>query len=243
MRVLVPGAGLGRLAWEVVRNGAVPPSWQPSLGHAHRVSAPTRLLLSSQRVFAAHGQSDSYFPMYDVDLTSVYLQLIASAFILNHAPEPNSIPLYPYLHSISNIRSRQDLLAPCWIPDVNPNEIAGGAADFSFAAGDFLEVYGDTPGMLLRPICASPRQRTDSIFLVPQAPGMSASPASSWIRRGISSSTSRRSIPCSNREDSGSTAVSHMSPIMYHPITLTYVHCQVRRCGTLRTTATRLLSS
>lgn len=151
MRVLVPGAGLGRLAWEVVRKGAVPPSWQPSLGHAHRVSAPTRLLLSSQRVFAAHGQSDSYFPMYDVDLTSKCLQLIASAFILNHAPEPNSIPLYPYLHSISNIRSRQDLLAPCWIPDVNPNEITGGAADFSFAAGDFLEVYGDTPGELSSP--------------------------------------------------------------------------------------------
>lgn len=73
-------------------------------------------------------------------------QLIASAYILNHAPEPNSIPIYPYLHSLSNIRSKQDLLAPCYIPDVNPNEIAGGPADFSFAAGDFLEVYGDGPG-------------------------------------------------------------------------------------------------
>lgn len=74
------------------------------------------------------------------------LQLIASAYILNHAPEPNSIPLYPYLHSLSNIRSREDLLTPCYLPDVNPNEIAGGPADFSFAAGDFLEVYGDAPG-------------------------------------------------------------------------------------------------
>lgn len=73
-------------------------------------------------------------------------QLIASAYILNHAPEPNSIPLYPYLHSLSNIRSREDLLTPCYLPDVNPNEIAGGPADFSFAAGDFLEVYGDAPG-------------------------------------------------------------------------------------------------
>ncbi len=73
-------------------------------------------------------------------------QLIASAYILNHASEPNSIPLYPYLHSLSNIRSREDLLTPCYLPDVNPNEIAGGPADFSFAAGDFLEVYGDAPG-------------------------------------------------------------------------------------------------
>ncbi|GAA6015119.1 hypothetical protein JCM8202_004886 [Rhodotorula sphaerocarpa] len=104
VRVLVPGAGLGRLAWEVVRKG----------------------FSCQANEFSLH-------------------MLIASAFILNHAPEPNSIPLYPYLHSISNIRSRQDLLAHCWIPDVNPNEIAGGAADFSFAAGDFLEVYGDTP--------------------------------------------------------------------------------------------------
>ncbi|CEQ39662.1 SPOSA6832_01221, partial [Sporobolomyces salmonicolor] len=92
-RVLVPGAGLGRLAWEI---------------------------------------------------------LIASAFILNQTTRPREFPLHPYLHSFSNIRNKDDLLVPSWIPDVAPSEIAEGPeetrGDFSFAAGDFLELYGDAPG-------------------------------------------------------------------------------------------------
>lgn len=77
-------------------------------------------------------------------------QLIASSFILNSTTRTNEYPIYPYLHSFSNIRNKEDLLTPSWIPDVSPNEIVesvdgkGGETkgDFSFAAGDFLELYG-----------------------------------------------------------------------------------------------------
>ncbi|GAA5820698.1 hypothetical protein JCM3770_001457 [Rhodotorula araucariae] len=105
VKVLVPGAGLGRLAWEIVRAG----------------------FSCQANEFSLH-------------------MLIASHFILNHTEEPNAFALHPYLHTFSNIRSREDLLAPCYLPDVRPDEIAGSAADFSFAAGDFLELYGGAPG-------------------------------------------------------------------------------------------------
>ncbi|GAA5918889.1 hypothetical protein JCM1841_006662 [Sporobolomyces salmonicolor] len=108
-RVLVPGAGLGRLAWEIVRAG----------------------FSCQANEFSLH-------------------MLIASAFILNQTTRPREFPLHPYLHSFSNIRNKDDLLVPSWIPDVAPSEIAEGPeetrGDFSFAAGDFLELYGDAPG-------------------------------------------------------------------------------------------------
>ncbi|BGP16379.1 hypothetical protein JCM10213_004922 [Rhodosporidiobolus nylandii] len=104
-KVLVPGAGLGRLAWEIVRAG----------------------FSCQANEFSLH-------------------MLIASAFLLNACSTPNEFPLYPYIHSFSNTRSKEDLLRPCFIPDVAPDEIAGGEADFSFAAGDFLELYGCDQG-------------------------------------------------------------------------------------------------
>ncbi|GAA5874463.1 hypothetical protein JCM16303_005861 [Sporobolomyces ruberrimus] len=108
-RVLVPGAGLGRLAWEIVRKG----------------------FTCQANEFSLH-------------------MLIASSFILNSTTRINEYPIYPYLHSFSNIRNKEDLLTPSWIPDVSPNEIVESVAgkggetkgDFSFAAGDFLELYG-----------------------------------------------------------------------------------------------------
>ncbi|GAA6001344.1 hypothetical protein JCM10207_006617 [Rhodosporidiobolus poonsookiae] len=105
MNVLVPGAGLGRLAWEIVRSG----------------------FSCQANEFSLH-------------------MLIASAFILNSTSQINEFALYPYLHSFSNIRTKADLLLPSHIPDVSPDVIADSPADFSFAAGDFLELYGDAPG-------------------------------------------------------------------------------------------------
>lgn len=74
--------------------------------------------------------------------------LIASHFILNHTHAPNAYALHPYLHSLSNARSRHDLLAPSYVPDVRPDAIASAGAtsdsgaQFSFAAGEFVELYG-----------------------------------------------------------------------------------------------------
>ncbi|GAA5886031.1 hypothetical protein JCM6882_004240 [Rhodosporidiobolus microsporus] len=104
-KVLVPGAGLGRLAWEVVRAG----------------------FTCQANEFSLH-------------------MLIASAFLLNNTSRVNEFPLHPYIHSFSNTRTKTDLLEPCYIPDVDPAEITDSGADFSFAAGDFLELYGERTG-------------------------------------------------------------------------------------------------
>ncbi|GAA5850583.1 hypothetical protein JCM8547_001920 [Rhodosporidiobolus lusitaniae] len=104
-KVLVPGAGLGRLAWEVVRAG----------------------FSCQANEFSLH-------------------MLITSSYLLNHTSVPNSIPLHPYIHTFSNTRTKADLLEPVYVPDVNPEEISGSEAEFSFAAGDFLELYGEDEG-------------------------------------------------------------------------------------------------
>jgi carnosine N-methyltransferase len=44
------------------------------------------------------------------------------------------------------MRSSSDLLTPILIPDVLPSDVSSSEGDFSFAAGDFLEVYGNAPG-------------------------------------------------------------------------------------------------
>lgn len=67
--------------------------------------------------------------------------LIASSFILNGTTSINQFSLYPYLHSFSNSRSASDLLAPVPIPDVLPSDVEDSQGDFSFASGDFLQVY------------------------------------------------------------------------------------------------------
>lgn len=53
------------------------------------------------------------------------------------------------MHTFSNTRSRADLLAPIYIPDVLPSDISASRGDFSFAAGSFEEVYGKENGSLL----------------------------------------------------------------------------------------------
>ena len=108
----MPGAGLGRLAWEINRLG----------------------FQCQANEFSLH-------------------MLIASNWILNESSVDDRQELYPYLHSFSNVRDRTDLLTPSWIPDVDPSQIVDKGDDdglergeFSFAAGDFLELYGRSQG-------------------------------------------------------------------------------------------------
>jgi len=49
--------------------------------------------------------------------------------------------IYPYIHSFSNVASRQAMLRSVSIPDVLPSAIPSGS-DFSLVAGDFEEIYG-----------------------------------------------------------------------------------------------------
>jgi carnosine N-methyltransferase len=100
LRVLVPGAGLGRLAYDVATLG-----------------------------FACQGNEFSHY------------MLLASYFILNATDAIGKHTIYPYVHSFSNIRTRNALLRPVSIPDALPSALPSGS-DFSLVAGDFEEIYG-----------------------------------------------------------------------------------------------------
>ncbi|KAJ7190581.1 N2227-domain-containing protein [Mycena pura] len=100
VRVLVPGAGLGRLAHDVARLG-----------------------------FASQGNEFSHY------------MILCSHFILNRTTETNAHAIFPYVHSFSNIATRDAMLRPITIPDVLPSDLPAGV-NFSLVAGDFEEIYG-----------------------------------------------------------------------------------------------------
>ncbi|KAI6020445.1 hypothetical protein PISMIDRAFT_498583 [Pisolithus microcarpus 441] len=100
LRVLVPGAGLGRLAYDVARLG-----------------------------FACQGNEFSHY------------MLLASYLILNRTQSIDEHTIYPYIHSFSNVSSRETLLKAVTIPDVLPSDLPPGS-NFSLVAGDFEEIYG-----------------------------------------------------------------------------------------------------
>jgi len=59
--------------------------------------------------------------------------------------EVNTYTLYPWVHQFSNNMAQTDQLRPVLFPDVSPSDMPSNA-NFSMAAGDFLEVYED-PGL------------------------------------------------------------------------------------------------
>ncbi|KAI9275635.1 N2227-like protein-domain-containing protein [Phascolomyces articulosus] len=87
IRILVPGAGLGRLAYDIASKG-----------------------------FSCQGK----------------IKLIS---------KPAEYEIYPFIHSFSNIRASEQQLKPIRIPDIVPSQLPA-TADFSMAAGEFVEVYG-----------------------------------------------------------------------------------------------------
>jgi len=99
IQILVPGAGLGRLAYEIAKRG-----------------------------YSCQGNEWSLF------------MLFASNFVLNKCRTVGSLTLYPYVHQFSNNRTSDHQVEPISIPDVSPADLPENA-QFSMAAGDFLDVY------------------------------------------------------------------------------------------------------
>ncbi|SCZ88523.1 BZ3500_MvSof-1268-A1-R1_Chr2-1g04466 [Microbotryum saponariae] len=106
LNVLVPGAGLGRLAWEIVNAG-----------------------------YTCQANEFSLYMIFKQQTNHVLDPFHSTTSINAHT-------IHPYLHSFSNIRTNADLLGSVQIPDVDPSTIAStSSGEFSFAAGDFLEIY------------------------------------------------------------------------------------------------------
>ena len=60
----------------------------------------------------------------------------------------NAYTLYPWVHQYCNNMSQADQICAVQFPDVSPTDMPPDA-NFSMAAGDFLEVYED-PGTFCR---------------------------------------------------------------------------------------------
>ncbi|XP_008209419.1 carnosine N-methyltransferase isoform X1 [Nasonia vitripennis] len=99
IQILVPGAGLGRLAYEIARRG-----------------------------YTCQGNEFSLF------------MLFASHFVLNKCRGINSYKVHPWVHQYMNNLQPEHQVQEVYFPDVNPSDLPENA-QFSMAAGDFLEVY------------------------------------------------------------------------------------------------------
>jgi carnosine N-methyltransferase len=69
-----------------------------------------------------------------------YFMLITGNYILNKTSHAEQHTIYPFLHQVSNVMKVDDQFRPVNIPDVSPMSLPSNA-DFSYAAGDFVEIY------------------------------------------------------------------------------------------------------
>ncbi|KAK3370131.1 N2227-like protein-domain-containing protein [Podospora didyma] len=108
LKVLVPGAGLGRLVFDLTANG-----------------------------FDAEGNEISYH------------QLLGSSYILNMCEREGQHTIYPWIHSFSNHKTRENHLRGYQVPDVHPAtrlaeaQKLGRVGTMSMVAADFLCLYSD----------------------------------------------------------------------------------------------------
>ena len=80
------------------------------------------------------------------DFPSLFM-LFTSNFILNNSQMQEQFGIYPFCHSLSNIRDKSGALREIKIPDVTPADLLQDA-DFSMAAGDFIEIYQEEEGQI-----------------------------------------------------------------------------------------------
>ncbi|KAI0124248.1 N2227-like protein-domain-containing protein [Xylariales sp. AK1849] len=105
MKVLVPGAGLGRLVFDLCQKG-----------------------------YFSEGNEISYH------------QLLASSYILNNVEKAGQHTIYPWVHSFSNHRNRENQFQSYKVPDIHPQHTLAqtrGIGAMQMCAADFLCLYGD----------------------------------------------------------------------------------------------------
>lgn len=71
-----------------------------------------------------------------------YHMLIASNYLLNCTTKIDQHQITPFMHSLSNHKSRESMLRKVSVPDVVPSEVLNNA-NFSMAAGEFIECFGN----------------------------------------------------------------------------------------------------
>ena len=88
-----------------------------------------------------HVLSSCFHPVLIIFLNCIKISYLN---ICVRCRDTNIFTLYPYVHQSCNNKTFEDQIRPVHFPDINPSNLPEDA-DFSMAAGDFLEVYTE-PG-------------------------------------------------------------------------------------------------
>uniref|UniRef100_A0A7S2UVA9 carnosine N-methyltransferase n=1 Tax=Fibrocapsa japonica TaxID=94617 RepID=A0A7S2UVA9_9STRA len=80
-----------------------------------------------------------------------YFMLLTSNYLLNCLDQQSSVAIFPYIDSACNNKSASDMLRRVLLPDKTCHDLladttaknGGEMADFSMAAGDFMDIYGN----------------------------------------------------------------------------------------------------
>ncbi|KAF0971824.1 hypothetical protein FDP41_010047 [Naegleria fowleri] len=111
-KVLTPGAGLGRLTWEIARAGYYSQgnefSFHMLLASAFILNHPYREVVSEEN------EGSVNFEQFEI---------------------------FPFVTHMSDLFSRTDQLCSFKVPDVNPGKLLPDSVEFSMVAGDFVDVY------------------------------------------------------------------------------------------------------
>jgi carnosine N-methyltransferase len=73
-----------------------------------------------------------------------YFMLYGSNFVLNCAERKEQFEIYPFIHSLINHESEEDMFRGVKVPDKLALEVVPQDADFSMASGEFTEIYRDS---------------------------------------------------------------------------------------------------
>lgn len=128
--VLVPGAGLGRLAWEIARLGY---SCQGNEWSFFMLFT-SNFILNRYKTFC-----HSYVSLH---LQQIFKFKFWNSFFPFRCEQVNSLTVYPWIHQFSNNKKCSDQTRGVRFPDVNPQSLPPDV-DFSMVAGDFVEVYNE----------------------------------------------------------------------------------------------------
>lgn len=138
-KVLLPGCGLARLAYEISLQGELESGfrfWSRAYITSRQVS--TRKQTTVRLSFVRHPagkESDSAHPQPAP--TDSHFMNLGISLIFQHTRVANQYEAAPYLHSFSHHRSSEKMLRTVSFPDVVPDR----DATLTFTPGDFLELY------------------------------------------------------------------------------------------------------
>lgn len=93
-----------------------------------------------------------------------YHMLIMSMYILNGGHKPNSLRIYPFIHTFSHWQDKESQLKLITVPDISLQSVIQDGSLMSISAGSFIDCYGPNIG-----IQASNNYSTEQAMVITRA--------------------------------------------------------------------------